>query len=104
MLCESCSRLIDDTAKTCPYCGSKKVRDPRDEDLCFFAERDALWGPVLADVFKQNGIRFVQREALGAGFTMRAGAQLERHRFYVRYDQLNAAKAVYEDLFPPEDA
>lgn len=104
MLCESCSRLIDEAVRSCPYCGSKRVRDPLGEDLCFFTEKDALWGPVLADVFQQNGIRFVQKEALGAGFTMRAGAALERHRFYVRFDQLDAAKAVYENLFPPEDA
>ena len=77
---------------------------PRGEDLCFLTEKDALWGPVLADVLRQSGIRFVQKGALGAGFTMRAGSQLERHRFYVRYDQLDEAMTVHDNLFPPEEA
>ena len=103
MYCEECQNLFDASGRRCPFCASKRTREPQDGDFCYFAETEALWGAVLADVFKQNAIRSYHKEVLGAGFTMRAGYHNERLRFYVEYAQREKAKALYDGLFSTEE-
>ena len=104
MYCERCLTLFDGPA-ACPTCGGKKLREAHAGDFCLLAEKNALWGPVLADVLRQNSIRFRQRGVLGAGLTCTIGVGMEQYRFYVPYEQLSAAREVLDSLFPPpEDA
>ena len=104
MYCERCLTLFDGPATVCPACGKRSIREAQHSDFCFLAEKNALWGPVLADVLQQNGIRFRQRSMLGAGLTSTIGANLEQFRFYVPYEQFAAAQEVLDSLFAPPDA
>ena len=103
MYCERCLTLFDGPAAACPTCGKRSIREARDGDFCFLAEKNALWGPILADVLRQNNIRFRQRSMLGAGLTSTIGVGMEQFRFYVPYEQIGAAREVLDSLFPPRE-
>ncbi len=53
MYCERC-RLLTDGA-VCPVCG-RNTRQPADNDECFLIEKEMLFGEMLIDVLKQNGV------------------------------------------------
>lgn len=103
MYCERCMTLFDTPATACPTCGGKKLREAHVGDFCFLAEKNALWGPILADVLRQSGIRFRQRSMLGAGLTSTIGVGMEQFRFYVPYEQIGDAREVLDSLFAPPD-
>ena len=98
MYCEKCSRMIE--GDRCPYCKSRKIRNPEAKDPCLLAERDYISSGILEDVLKQNGIPFLKKDVMGAGLAIKVGPMLERSRFYVPYERLEAASAVLEELFP----
>ena len=95
--CERCK--IAFSGGVCPACGSKKVRPPMANDLCFLAEKEQIWGEMLSDVLRQNDIPFLRKGALGAGLAMKIGPGMERYRFYVSYCDLNRARGAVEQLF-----
>ena len=97
MYCEKCFRIIDQ--ERCPYCKSRKVREPEPQDLCLLAELDYLPSGILEDVLQQSGIPFLKKGVMGAGMAIKVGPMFERNRFYVTFDILENAKAVYEDVF-----
>lgn len=97
MYCSNCGILFD--GRRCPNCGSKEVRQPYFEDLCFLTERESLWVQPLSDLLKENGIPFLTKSVLGAGITAKLGPVLERVRFYVPYGQLEAARQLEQDFF-----
>lgn len=101
MYCANCRNLSDDPAR-CPVCGSRKLREPLPEDICFLAEAAPITGSMLADVLEQNGIRVLSSSTIGAGMAMRAGAYFERFRYYVRYDRLAEAREIAEELLAPD--
>lgn len=100
MFCENCQVAFDENERICPSCGNKKLRKVRDDDFCFFCEKDMMWGSMLADLFKQENIRFYYKEVLGAAFVMKVGPFNERFRFYVQFSQLGKARDIYNDIFP----
>ena len=104
MYCEKCKRIID--AGRCPACGSRKVREPAPDDLCFLTEQDYLSSGILEDMLKQRGIPFLIKNVMGAGLAIKVGPMLDRSRFYVPYSNLKNAEALVEDLFsaPETDA
>ena len=84
--CENCQLVYD--GDRCPACGGKKGREPRENDSCFLCEKQILWGEVLEDALKQNGIPVVFRKRLGI----------------VPYARLEESRAVVETLFESGDA
>ena len=102
MYCEKCSRVFD--GERCPVCKRSKVREPEAKDPCFLTEQDYLTAGILEDLLKQSGIPFLKKDVMGAGLAIKVGPMLDRSRFYVRYPQLDNARAVMENLFavPPE--
>lgn len=100
MYCESCQTLFEE--RRCPECHRHTVREPRAEDPCFLAEKDTIWGEMLADVLRQNGIPYSIKRTLGAGLAMSVGAMLERYRFFVPYEDLPRAQALVDELFGAE--
>lgn len=101
MYCEKCNTLFDGGCAACPACGSKETREPTQDDDCFVVEKEAIWGEMLADVLKQNGIPFIYKKALGAALATKIGSYRERYRFYVPYAQVPAAQSIVEELFTP---
>lgn len=102
MYCEKCRNLFEGTNRTCPVCGSRKVRYPRADDPCFLTEKESVWGEMLADVLEKNHVPFLKEPVLGAGIALRLGQGLERYRFYVRHSQLDKARELRGRLFPEE--
>ena len=102
MYCQKCKRIFD--GSLCPDCGKERwAREPRDEDPCFLAERGAPWDGMLADVLTQNGIPHLDQSRMGAAMGMRAPL-LQSTRLYVRYDDLERAAALMEEIFGPDAA
>ena len=101
MYCENCKRIID--ADRCPFCKSRKVREPDPDDLCFLTEQDFISSGILEDVLKQNDVRFLKKDVMGAGLAIKVGPMFERSRFYVSYDRLESARVIVDDLFSVSD-
>ena len=103
LYCTRCQTPTED--ERCPVCGSRKLRELREDDLCLAAEKDSIWGPALADLFRDNKIPFEMRSAIGAGLAAELGAAADRVRFFVPYEKLEAAKELEKAYFsrPPEE-
>lgn len=100
MYCERCKRLFEGT--TCPDCGKARwAREPLPEDPCFLVERGAPWDGMLKDVLDQHGIPHMDHSRLGAALGMRAPL-IQSNRIYVRYDDLDRAGAIVDELFGPD--
>ena len=97
MYCEKCRRIIEEDR--CPFCKSRKVREPEPEDICFLTERDYVSSGILEDVLKQQGIPYLKKDVMGAGMAIKVGPMLERSRFYVSFGQLQEALSVVDGLF-----
>jgi hypothetical protein len=98
--CENCMLLTGEDV--CPRCRRKKLRPPKDDDFCFLADKEMIWGGMLADVLKQKGIPYYERSVLGAGLATETGFALERYRYYVPFSQLSEAREIVEELFGEE--
>ena len=96
MYCEKCCRIIEEDR--CPFCKSKKVRQPEPHDPCFLTEQNYVFSGILEDLLKQNRIPCLKKDVMGAGMAIKVGPMLERSRFYVPYEHLDAALAVTEEL------
>ena len=76
MYCEKCRRAFVETESgRCPACGSKHIRDPLPEDICYLTETDPLFGGMLKDVLERHDGRcFIQDDKLGEdlAFCLRA--------------------------------
>ena len=97
MYCEKCKHLFE--GERCPNCKKGLVREVRNDDPCFLAEKGQPWGGMLADVLRQNNIPFLTDGRMGAGLATQVGSLLESRRFYVRFDDLNRANALVDELF-----
>jgi len=100
LYCAKCQKII--ATRNCPDCGSRWVREIMAEDICYLTEKEQIWGEMLEDVFRQNGIPYIVRRTLGAGLSMSVGAMLECYRFYVPFGALDQALAIVGELFPAD--
>lgn len=96
MYCEKCCRIIEETR--CPYCRSRKIREPESKDICFLTEQDYISSGILEDLLKQNSIPVLKKDVMGAGMAMKVGPMLDRSRFYVPFDHLEAAKDLLAEV------
>ena len=101
LYCDNCFLAFE--GERCPSCGRKKCREAKDDDLCYLTEQNVIWSGLLADVLKQNGIEFVERNVLGAGLAFKTGMMSERVRFYVFFSRLGDAETIVEGLFSAAD-
>ena len=97
MYCEKCRHLFE--SERCPNCRKSRVRPVKSEDPCFLTEKGAPWSGMLADVLHQNNIPFLSDGRLGAGLAVYSGTIRESIRFYVRWDDMERAIAIVEELF-----
>ena len=82
-----------------PNCRKSHVRPVQPEDPCFLVEKGAPWNGMLEDVLRQNDIPFLTDGRMGAGLATYAGPRLESSRFYVRFDDLDRANTIVDELF-----
>ena len=110
LYCEKCRLPAE--GDRCPECGRKKLREIREDDLCFLIERDVIWSEVVEDLLKENDIPYLTKGRMGAGLAISVGPMFEKNRYYVPYACLEKARelmiAVFEkgegeDAQPPEE-
>ena len=87
----------------CENVSSKQLRETEENGFCFLIEKEAMWGEMLADVLRQEGVPFVIQKELGGGLADRVGSILERYYFYVPADQLEQAQQIAAGLFSAEE-
>lgn len=100
MYCEACCIPFEGDA--CPACGSRRVRQPAADDLCFLTEQSQIWSDMLADVLRQHGIAFLMKGRRGAGLALKTGPMFEMNRFYVHYGRRGEALDLVRQLFGEE--
>lgn len=98
MYCEKCKLYFEGENK-CPDCGSKKVREVKNDDVCFVIEINMILAGLLEEVYKQNGIPYMIKGRLGAALTLTLGSGIETTSFYVPYSCLEKAKELADDIF-----
>lgn len=96
MYCPKC-RIVSD-GERCPECGSRKLREPAAEDLCFLTEEDPLMGGMLEDVLRQNGIPALGESNKGAALSVISGPLFEWIRYYVRWEDLDKAREIVNEV------
>lgn len=96
MYCANCGILADGII--CPNCG-RPLHPPQDADYCFLCEMETIWTEALKDILSENEIPFVTKNTLGAGLAAKMGPALERTRFFVPYECLEAANALHLEFF-----
>ena len=99
-ICRVLGKSLDDLFGEKNEPDYENTQNPSPDTICFLTEVDAVWGGMLEDVLKQNGIPTLCKSTMGAGLAAKAGSMLERIRFYVRYEHLPRAKEIVEELFP----
>ena len=97
LYCEKCQIAFDIIC--CPVCGGEKARQPRSSDPCFLVEKEILWGELLEEALKNNGIPVLVKKRMGIGMALKVGPLLERVQIYVPFSRLEDSKDIVHDLF-----
>ena len=97
--CENCHIVTE--AQFCPACGSKKLREPREEDFCFLTEEPLSEGEGLAEYLKERQIECVVMpviESLRSWLALPA----QSGRLYVPWRDYKAAKTILREEIATE--
>ena len=97
LYCERCRALVD----TSPcYCGSKKVREPKANDVVFLVTRGGILASMLENMLADNDIPCLKYRQ-GIGLPLMGGMQLgmDEYQFFVPFGALEKAKEILEEFF-----
>ena len=97
--CENCFAAFD--SPRCPLCGGRKVREIKEDDYCFLAEKSVLEGEMLADILRGNEIPCVT-EPSGNGVRTAMALPLENRRLFVPWRCFCAAKSYLREIAEAE--
>lgn len=100
LYCEECRTLTDNK---CPFCGTKKLREPRPSDYCYFTSDNTFGLDALVEVFKDNGIVVTTETQFSPG-DFKRGEMQELLSLYVQYDQISTAVDLTNQFFSNEAA
>ena len=94
--CEKCHYLLKEDS--CYNCGNKKLRQPKDNDFCYFVDLQSSKAKMLESTLDNNKIEYaiipIRLNAIGAKFAIDFD-----HRIYVFYKDLETVKELYGLLF-----
>ncbi len=99
--CEYCQVLFE--GSRCPVCKNRRVRQPRQDDMCLLCEKDAIWAEMLMQALKNDGIPVSSKSVLGAGLAATVGLLTDRIKLFVPLSRLEDAKEVMEQMFSEEN-
>ena len=85
--CEKCNFASEQ--EFCPVCGSKKLREVKDDDFCFLADSKMSPCETLIDILDEKKIAYSQ---VPYGMASRWAMPLTLYRLYVPYRSLEWAK------------
>lgn len=93
--CENC-RVVSERER-CPLCGTKKLRDVREDDFCLLTEQSSQYGETLTEIFHESGIPCTALP-YGRGTETRLGLPLENYRLFVPYLYLEKAENIMRQI------
>ncbi len=102
LYCEDCQLVFE--GDRCLVCGSKSVREPLPNDPCFLCEKQMMWGEMLAEALKNNGIPVILKKKMGMGMALNVGPISERCKIYVPFSRLDDSMNICEELFSSDDS
>jgi len=82
----------------CSFCGAKKLREPKVNDVVYLVHIERNFAGMLAAVLKQNSIPYLKQ---GRGFF--GPVYWMKYDFYVPFGAHEKAKELYEELFSKEE-
>lgn len=97
LYCENCHYAFE--GHQCPVCGNKNVREPLPNDPCFLCEKQVIWGEMLAEALKNDGISVILMKRLGMGMALQIGPIAEHYRIYVPFSRLQDSLEICEEMF-----
>jgi len=62
-----------------------------------------MWGEMLAEALKNNGIPVFLKKRMGIGMALKVGPMMERVKVYVPFSFLQESKKIVEELFPERE-
>lgn len=98
LFCEKCNLLTND--KRCPNCRTKKLRDVRDDDFCYFADLHSMYFEMFEEALKNNNVDVVGVPYYpGNAVVFSNAGRADGRKVYVRYKNLDVATEIYNELF-----
>lgn len=95
--CEKCNLMVQ--YDRCPACGSKKVRDIRENDFVLLVNLDSFHCEMLEYALNDNQIENACIPYYPLGVTNANAGRASGRRVYVRFKDLERAMEVYKTIF-----
>lgn len=95
--CEKCHVATVDNF--CPVCLSKKMRETRPEDFCFFNKMDVLYFEMFEQALKEKNIEAVGIPFYPFGTTQYNAGRARGRNVYVRYKDCPLAQEIFDNMF-----
>lgn len=98
MYCETCKHLFDESVQKCPFCRSRKVRQPENGDFCVLTEQPEIWRDMMRELLESNGIPFAAEPCSDFGIAVVMGAMFSKNRYLIPYERYDEALALLADF------
>ena len=95
--CEKCHFATEEDF--CPVCLSKKIREVRDEDFCFFNKMDVFYFEMFENALKEENIKVVGVPFYPLGTTKYNAGRARGRNVYVRYKDCPHAQDIFDNMF-----
>lgn len=95
--CEKCH--VATTDDFCPVCLSKKMREVRPEDFCFFNKMDVFYFEMFESALKEENIEVVGISFYPFGTTQFNAGRARGRTVYIRYKDCSRAQDVFDNMF-----
>ena len=100
LYCQNCMLLASDTE--CSVCGSKKLREARENDPVYIITKDFIFAGSIEDILTQNDIPCLKKPLIGAALAARTG-YAEVYQFFVPFGAYSKAKELLFNFFEGEE-
>ena len=101
-ICSKCKFVVNNGI--CPMCERTKfVTEAKEDDLVVVTSADYVTSPLVEDILKDAGIRFMKKGALGGAITLYVGELTETYNFYVFARDYERALELIPDFDTEEE-
>lgn len=101
LYCPNCQALCSEE-KRCPFCGSKKLREPQESDPVYLITLDETKAEMVKTAFKTEHLPYEERiSGLGGPPSVITGqSAFTNKRIFVPYGQLETARGIIDQMEP----
>ncbi len=97
LFCEKCNFATPENR--CPLCGNKKLRDVKNEDLCFFVNINEFSYKMFESALQEQNIEVVGVPCYSREATYATAGRANARQVYIRYKDIEKAMEIYEAIF-----